>query len=233
LQIATRMAIDLAGGEPSQIVRAGSPPAADKIVDYPPRRLPSSPGRRGGDRQAEILQAARLHGDTRRRRLAKSQCRHGVATWTATADIVEEVIRSRGSTSALHPAAARAGRGPADGDGGAARRARGPAHRCARGLNEAVTWSFVAEKRSRNRSAALTGLLANPISEEMKAMRPSLLPGCSPPHRAMRRAARIDPAVRDRRRYLADGSAPLWACPRRPARRSPLGGRRRGRVRRL
>ncbi len=46
----------------------------------------------------------------------------------------------------------------------------------ARGLDEAITWSFIAEAE-----AALFGggafVLANPISEEMKHMRPSLIPG--------------------------------------------------------
>jgi phenylalanyl-tRNA synthetase beta chain len=54
------------------------------------------------------------------------------------------------------------------------RRARRTA--AARGLDEAVNWSFISE-----REAAIFGgsdwQLANPISEEMKVMRPSLLPG--------------------------------------------------------
>jgi phenylalanyl-tRNA synthetase beta chain len=54
------------------------------------------------------------------------------------------------------------------------RRARRAA--AARGLNEAVNWSFISEKDA----AAVGGgdwTLANPISEELKVMRPSLLPG--------------------------------------------------------
>ena len=46
----------------------------------------------------------------------------------------------------------------------------------ARGLDEAVTWSFISDAEA----AAFGGgdwQLANPISEEMKVMRPSLLPG--------------------------------------------------------
>src|SRR3546814_16343004 len=46
----------------------------------------------------------------------------------------------------------------------------------ARGLNEAVNWSFISEKEA----ASVGGgdwTLANPISEELKVMRPSLLPG--------------------------------------------------------
>lgn len=46
----------------------------------------------------------------------------------------------------------------------------------ARGLNEAINWSFLPQKEA----DALGGgqwCLANPISEDMKVMRPSLLPG--------------------------------------------------------
>ena len=46
----------------------------------------------------------------------------------------------------------------------------------ARGLNEAVTWSFISEAEA-ERFGGSAWTLANPISEEMKAMRPSLLPG--------------------------------------------------------
>ena len=49
----------------------------------------------------------------------------------------------------------------------------------ARGLNEAVTWSFLPEREAEHFAEGNGGLwiLENPISEDMKAMRPSLLPG--------------------------------------------------------
>ena len=49
----------------------------------------------------------------------------------------------------------------------------------ARGLNEAVTWSFLPEPDANHFAEANGGLwtLENPISEDMKAMRPSLIPG--------------------------------------------------------
>jgi phenylalanyl-tRNA synthetase beta chain len=49
----------------------------------------------------------------------------------------------------------------------------------ARGLNEAVTWSFLPEPEAAAFAEGNGALwvLANPISEDMKAMRPSLLPG--------------------------------------------------------
>jgi phenylalanyl-tRNA synthetase beta chain len=49
----------------------------------------------------------------------------------------------------------------------------------ARGLDEAVTWSFIPEADAAHFAEGNGGLwlLENPISEDMKAMRPSLLPG--------------------------------------------------------
>ena len=74
----------------------------------------------------------------------------------------------------------------------------------ARGLNEAVTWSFISEREAAAfRSGAWT--LANPMSEELKVMRPSLLPGLLAA--AARNKARGQSAIRlfeIGRRYLAD-----------------------------
>ncbi|HEU0283824.1 MAG TPA: phenylalanine--tRNA ligase subunit beta, partial [Sphingomicrobium sp.] len=46
----------------------------------------------------------------------------------------------------------------------------------ARGLDEAVTWSFISEEEAEVFGGG-PWVLANPISEDMKVMRPSLLPG--------------------------------------------------------
>ena len=78
----------------------------------------------------------------------------------------------------------------------------------ARGLNEAVTWSFVAEAEAAPFGGS-AWTLENPISEEMKAMRPSLLPGLLAA--AARNIARGAGSVRlfeVGRRYLADGERP-------------------------
>ena len=78
----------------------------------------------------------------------------------------------------------------------------------ARGLDEAVTWSFIGEQE-----AALFGgaphVLANPISEEMKHMRPSLIPGLAAA--ARRNADRGAASIRlfeVGRRYLAEAERP-------------------------
>jgi phenylalanyl-tRNA synthetase beta chain len=81
----------------------------------------------------------------------------------------------------------------------------------ARGLDEAVTWSFISEAEA----AAFGGgewRLANPISEEMKVMRPSLLPGLiAASRRNLDRGASSVRLFEIGRRYLADAERPTLA----------------------
>ena len=78
----------------------------------------------------------------------------------------------------------------------------------ARGLDEAVTWSFLGEME-----AAVFGggawTLANPISEDLKVMRPSLLPGLlsAAAHNVKRGAGSVR-LFEIGRRYLADAERP-------------------------
>jgi phenylalanyl-tRNA synthetase beta chain len=78
----------------------------------------------------------------------------------------------------------------------------------ARGLDEAVTWSFIGEDE-----AALFGeaphRLANPISEEMKVMRPSMIPGlAAATRRNIDRGATSTRLFEVGRRYLAEAERP-------------------------
>ena len=78
----------------------------------------------------------------------------------------------------------------------------------ARGLDEALTWSFISEAAA----AAFGGgdwRLANPISEEMKVMRPSLLPGLiAAARRNLDRGAASVRLFELGRRYLGDAEHP-------------------------
>jgi phenylalanyl-tRNA synthetase beta chain len=74
----------------------------------------------------------------------------------------------------------------------------------ARGLAEAINWSFISEKEA----ASVGGgdwTLANPISEDLKVMRPSLLPGLlSATRRNMDRGATSVRLFEVGRRYFSD-----------------------------
>src|SRR5205085_2893290 len=78
----------------------------------------------------------------------------------------------------------------------------------ARGVDEAVTWSFISEKEAQAFGGA-EWRLANPISEEMKVMRPSLLPGLiAAARRNLDRGASSVRLFEIGRRYLGDAEHP-------------------------
>jgi phenylalanyl-tRNA synthetase beta chain len=78
----------------------------------------------------------------------------------------------------------------------------------ARGLDEAVTWSFISEKEA-DAFGGADWQLANPISEELKVMRPSLLPGLiAAARRNLDRGASSVRLFEIGRRYLGDAEHP-------------------------
>ena len=96
------------------------------------------------------------------------------------ADLVEEVVRLHGLDkvpSTPLPRADGVARPTATPEQAMTRKVRRAA--AARGLNEAVTWSFLPPADADHFAEGNGGLwvLENPISEDMKAMRPSLIPG--------------------------------------------------------
>src|SRR5574338_82638 len=139
-----------------------------------------------------------------------------VPTWRrdveGPADLVEEVARIEGydkvPSTPLERAAGVA-RPTATRSQLVERRVRRAA--AARGLDEAVTWSFISETEA----ATFGGgdwRVANPISEEMKVMRPSLFPGrIAAAQRNLNRGASAIRLFEIGRRYLADGEHPTVA----------------------
>ena len=177
LELATRLILDLCGGEPSDVVVAGQAPADPAAFAFDPARVGSLTGLSlDEDRIAEIL--TRLGFEVARG-----------TPWTVTppswrrdvegpADLVEEVARIEGygalpstplpdlgapSKGVLNPRQARVR---------LARRAL-----AAMGYAEAVTWSFTKQS-----TAALFGggddalRVENPIATDLDCMRPSALP---------------------------------------------------------
>jgi phenylalanyl-tRNA synthetase beta chain len=208
LAIATSMAIDLAGGEPSEAIRAGEAPLAPRTVSYRPARCRELGGLDVPEpRQREILESLGFgveEGESWT--ISVPSWRRDVA---GSADIVEEVIRIHGIDHVPTTPLARApgvARPTATPEQLLERRVRRTA--AARGLNEAVTWSFISEAEAAPFGGS-AWVLENPISEEMKAMRPSLLPGLLAA--AARNAARGAGSIRlfeIGRRYLADAERP-------------------------
>ena len=78
----------------------------------------------------------------------------------------------------------------------------------ARGLDEAVTWSFISEAEAEAFGGS-EWRLANPISEDMKVMRPSLLPALiAAARRNLDRGFQSVRLFEVGRRYLGDDERP-------------------------
>lgn len=203
LAIATRLVLALCGGTPSEVTRAGEPPVAPRLVAYNPNLAETLGGLAvPPERQQEILERLGFVVDL--------EWNVVVPSWRrdidGPADLVEEVIRIEGidkvpSTPLPRPAGV--ARPTATPEQKLERRLRRSA--AARGLNEAITWSFIAEDAAAPFGGGAWSL-ANPISEDMKVMRPSLLPGLlSAANRNLKRGATGVRLFEIGRRYLAEG----------------------------
>jgi phenylalanyl-tRNA synthetase beta chain len=201
--------LDICGGEASEVVRAGTPPVDRRTVAFDFARTKTLGGIDvPGPRQRQILESLGFEF---------SGNDVTIPTWRrdveGSSDLVEEVARIIGYD--LVPST------PLDRAPGVAkptatrsqlveRRLRRTA--ASRGIHEAVTWSFISEKE-----AELFGggqwVLENPISEDLKVMRPSLLPGLlSAARRNLNRGAESARLFELGRRYLADGEHPSLVC---------------------
>lgn len=210
-QILTALIIAHCGGTPSAVTRAGTAPTQGAAIAYDPARAETLGGMAVEPaRQRAILESLgftivdgapwQVTPPTWRRDV------HG------SADVVEEVIRIVGFDhipSAPLPRTPGVAKPTATAEQLVERKMRRAAS--AAGLNEAVTWSFIAPAQ-----AALVGggawSVANPISEEMKVMRPSLLPGLlAATQRNMDRGASSIRLFEIGRRYLSDAERPTLA----------------------
>ena len=205
LAILTGLILDICGGEASAAIRAGEPPVEQRIVTFDFGRTKAL----GGIDVAEAEQRAileRLGFEIDGNRIAVPTWRRDVE---GPADLVEEVTRIVGYDqipSMPLDRAAGVAKPTATRSQLVERRVRRTA--AARGMDEAVTWSFVSEAEA----AAFGGgnwKLANPISEDMKVMRPSILPGLiTAARRNLDRGAASVRLFEIGRRYLADGEHP-------------------------
>lgn len=176
-EIGTRMILDLCGGEASELVVSGAPPV--KSVSLP-LRMDRVKTLAGVDipveKQLDILRALGFTiAGTDTDIVAEAP------SWRpdidGEADLVEEIVRIYGLDKVAHVSLPRleavTGRRVS-----VAQKRRFLVSRAlaARGMNEAVTWSFVPKRDAELFGGGTATLeLANPISTEMSDMRPSLL----------------------------------------------------------
>jgi phenylalanyl-tRNA synthetase beta chain len=211
LELATRMVIDLCGGEASDVLVAGEIPIPRKIVTYRPARVAELAGLDvAEEEQADIL--SRLGFDVTRGDVWQVIVPPWRRDVDGAADLVEEVVRIHGLDRV--PAT------PLPQRNGVAVPTATPMQRlqrrlrrvlASRGHDEAITWSFLPPAEA-NAFGGAAFTLANPISADMAAMRPSLLPGLlAAAGRNMDRGAAQVRLFELGQRYLADAEHPTAA----------------------
>ncbi|MGC1825917.1 MAG: phenylalanine--tRNA ligase subunit beta, partial [Pseudolabrys sp.] len=179
LELATQMVLDLCSGQASEVVVAGDPTPKEKIIDFPLSELPRMTGLKlslADTRRILDKLGFFAAGQGERVKVAVPSWRPDVH---GRADIVEELVRIVGVDRVPSTPFARGENARKPVLTAIQNRTR-KAKRAlaARGLVEAVTWSFVSK-----REAELFGdgdpalALANPIAAELSDMRPSLIPG--------------------------------------------------------
>src|SRR5580700_10380038 len=240
LEIATRLMLELCGGEASEVITAGAVPDWRRRYVLRAER----PASLGGlhvphEESAEILTALGCAVES----LAGGDLSVEPPSWrgdiVGEADLVEEVLRIKGYDRI--PAV------PLERATPLSRPALAPQQRRAelvrrtlaeRGLTEGVTFSFVSAREAELFGGAKPELrLVNPISADLDAMRPSLLPGlvaaarrkarCLPPPACAAGAPVQSTGVRRPARSISMTSKPMrsplsprWA-PRQRTSRSP------------
>jgi phenylalanyl-tRNA synthetase beta chain len=179
LELATRMVLDISGGTPSAITSTGEVHIPDRAIDFPLEEVKRLAGLEL--RFAEIGRVLSRLGFVTAG--ADPVIKVAVPTWRpdvyGKADIVEEIVRIVGVDRIPMTPFER-------GDTGRKpvltvlqnRTTRARRTLAARGLVEAVTWSFVSKPQAELFGGGKPPLaLANPIAADMSDMRPSLVPG--------------------------------------------------------
>lgn len=179
LEYATRMVLDLVGGEVSEAVQAGEIPETGTIIEFPYSEIKRLSGVDVIPAEANVTLKSLgfwISGAGETVKVAVPSWRPDIE---GKADLVEEVVRIIGLDRVpFTPLAPTGTVGQKVLTTGQIRRGKARRALAARGFNEAVTWSFISRDQAELFGGGTDALaLANPISQEMSDMRPSLLPG--------------------------------------------------------
>ncbi|MBY0291743.1 MAG: phenylalanine--tRNA ligase subunit beta, partial [Alphaproteobacteria bacterium] len=176
LEVATKMILDLCGGEASEIVIAGKAPEITRSLSFSSSQIKSRAGVEvTQERTQSILTQLgfRITEEGQRLNVLTPSWRFDVEQ---DVDLVEEVLRVEGYDKI--PSTPYEGR-PVQKPLTTlqARRFVARDRLAGRGLMEVVTWSFLSQEESKPFGGTPESLiLLNPISQDLDAMRPSLLP---------------------------------------------------------
>src|SRR6202789_4525694 len=179
LEMATRLVMELCGGAPSENIVVGNAFGEDRVIDFPLTEV-----KRLAAIEPSLPEMKRILGHLGFMLAgAGPVVKIAVPSWRTDvhgkADIVEEIVRMVGVDKVPMTPFER---------GGAPRKAvlsaiqlrtpRAKRAAAARGMVEAVNWSFIAKPAAELFGGGKAALaLANPIAADLSDMRPSLLPG--------------------------------------------------------
>ena len=179
LELAISMVIELCGGKPSQVTVAGTPEVPARIIDFPLEELPRLTGLHADPREIESVFGRlgfSVSGSGKRLKVTVPSWRGDVE---GKADLVEEIVRIVG-VDRIPPTPFDRGEAPRKPVLTPIQLRTRKAKRAlaARGMLEAVAWSFIAKRQAELFGGGNPELaLANPIASDLSDMRPSLIPG--------------------------------------------------------
>ncbi|OEO32648.1 phenylalanine--tRNA ligase subunit beta [Devosia insulae DS-56] len=179
LELATRLMLELVGGEAMQPVISGEDVFPNTVVQFPLAEVERLTGLETSASEIEAILGRlgfKLEGAGPTRKVHVPSWRPDV---TMKADLAEEVMRMVGVDNVpIDPLPRLNHVAPRMLTTLQNRRRLARRTLAARGLDEAVTWSFIPEAEAvRFGGGAAELKLANPIASELTDMRPSLLPG--------------------------------------------------------
>jgi len=179
LELATRLMLELVGGEAMEPVISGEDVFPNTVVEFPLSEVERLTGLETSPSEIEAILGRlgfKLEGAGLTRKVHVPSWRPDVAM---KADLAEEVMRMVGVDNVpIDPLPRLNHVAPRMLTTLQNRRRLARRTLAARGLDEAVTWSFIPEAEAQRFGGGAAELkLANPIASELTDMRPSLLPG--------------------------------------------------------
>ena len=179
IELATRLVLELCGGEPSEVVAVGEAPMNERVIEFPVSEVKRLTGL-----DVHWIEVKHILERLGFLVVAREDVfRVSPPSWRADihgkADLVEEVMRIHGLDNvASTPIVATGTVNARILTTAQFRRARAKRTLAVRGMLEAVTWSFVSKEFATLFGGGAPALaLANPIAADLSDMRPSVLPG--------------------------------------------------------
>jgi phenylalanyl-tRNA synthetase beta chain len=178
IEAATKLILELCGGEPSEVIVAGEVPSVSHTISFRPERVAELGGVTVTLKEAKVILENLgfiAEQDGKKLNVTNPSWRCDIV---GEADLVEEILRIHGFENIVSVPLPESSRPIITGLSAIQKRVRTAKRTAAgRGLREAVTWAFLPEDHAKLFGDVPANLiLDNPISNDLSTMRPNLLP---------------------------------------------------------